>query len=173
MAKTRETTELLNKARSALLEQLPVDAILACYRRAKGNEIASGKFTNPESSGALVANTFGYFISRPAASCDRQGIMLDHGTAILVDDDDARVRFLPGCISELVETNSTTNCLPAGTTVDRATSRFPEAFPGFATASTSVLKASMICLLCVHVPPAGSPSQTSGSATGIFVSGQA
>lgn len=64
--KTHETTELFDKARLALLEQLPVDEILACYRHAKGNEIASGKFTSPESSGALAANAFGYFISGPA-----------------------------------------------------------------------------------------------------------
>lgn len=51
---------------SALLPGLPIDLIRACYAGAPGNEIASGKFANPESSAALAANTFGPFLVRPA-----------------------------------------------------------------------------------------------------------
>ncbi len=51
---------------SVLLPGLPVERILACYSAAPGNEIESGKFSNPESSAALAANVFGYFLDRPA-----------------------------------------------------------------------------------------------------------
>lgn len=34
--------------------------------RASGNELASGKFSSPESSAALAVNGFGWFIERPA-----------------------------------------------------------------------------------------------------------
>ncbi len=47
------------------LPGLPVDLITAAYARAPGNEIASGKILSAESSSALVANTFGYFLRRP------------------------------------------------------------------------------------------------------------
>lgn len=35
------------------------------YDRAAGNEIASGKFASPQSSAALAANGFGWFLERP------------------------------------------------------------------------------------------------------------
>ena len=47
-----------------LLAGLPVDLIRAAYEAAPGNEIESGKFASPESSAALVANTFGFFLDR-------------------------------------------------------------------------------------------------------------
>lgn len=56
----------LNRARAALLPGMPIDRILACYAAAPGNEIESGKFSSPESSAALAANTFGYFLDRAA-----------------------------------------------------------------------------------------------------------
>ena len=40
--------------------------VRAAYAAARGNEIASGKFVRPESSSALVANTFGLSLDRPA-----------------------------------------------------------------------------------------------------------
>lgn len=49
-----------------LLPGLPVETIISAYLAAPGNEIASKKFENPESSSALVANTFGFFFTRPA-----------------------------------------------------------------------------------------------------------
>lgn len=48
------------------LPDLPVDGILECLTRAPGNEIKSGKFDSPDSSAALVANAFGWFLNRAA-----------------------------------------------------------------------------------------------------------
>jgi hypothetical protein len=48
----------------SLIDGLPVDEILARYQRAPGNELESTKFSSPESSAALVANTFGLFLKR-------------------------------------------------------------------------------------------------------------
>ena len=47
------------------LPRLPVGLIKAAYLAAPGNEIESGKFASPESSAALVANTFGLFLEKP------------------------------------------------------------------------------------------------------------
>jgi hypothetical protein len=49
-----------------LLDYLPADQIVAAFERSPGNEIGSGKFASPESSAALAANTFGYFLDRPS-----------------------------------------------------------------------------------------------------------
>jgi len=49
---------------AALLPGVPVE-VLERYRHAAGDEIGSGKFTSPQSSAALAANTFGYFMKRP------------------------------------------------------------------------------------------------------------
>ncbi|MES2433382.1 MAG: hypothetical protein V4586_06095 [Pseudomonadota bacterium] len=46
------------------LPDLPVEGILECLKRSPGNEINSGKFDSPESSAALVANAFGWFLNR-------------------------------------------------------------------------------------------------------------
>lgn len=54
----------LARARAALLDHLPKAAILARYQAAGGQELVSGKFANPESSAALVANAFGLFGER-------------------------------------------------------------------------------------------------------------
>jgi hypothetical protein len=48
-----------------LLSYLPQEPILEAFDRSPGNEIKSGKFLSPESSAALAANTFGYFIDKP------------------------------------------------------------------------------------------------------------
>jgi hypothetical protein len=48
---------------SNLLPHLPIEAILAAFEKAGGDEIKSGKFESLESSAALAANTFGYFLS--------------------------------------------------------------------------------------------------------------
>ncbi|MGB8813650.1 MAG: hypothetical protein WCC57_10725 [Paracoccaceae bacterium] len=47
------------------LPDLPVGLIQECIARAPGNEIKHGKFDSPESSAALVANAFGWFLERP------------------------------------------------------------------------------------------------------------
>nr|RAV91145.1 hypothetical protein DBT45_09375 [Aerococcus tenax] len=49
------------------LPGLPIELIRAAYLAAPGNEIESGKFASPESSAALVANTFGLFLDQPDA----------------------------------------------------------------------------------------------------------
>ncbi len=47
-----------------LLPHLPAAKILAAYRAAPGQELDE-KFSSPESSAALVANTFGFFLEWP------------------------------------------------------------------------------------------------------------
>lgn len=44
-----------------------MDLITAAYSGAPGNEIASGKMASEESSSALVANAFGFFLGQPEA----------------------------------------------------------------------------------------------------------
>lgn len=46
------------------LPDLPVNLILAALGQAPGNELKSGKFDSPDSSAALVANAFGWFLER-------------------------------------------------------------------------------------------------------------
>ncbi|MDE2822745.1 MAG: hypothetical protein OXK79_04495 [Chloroflexota bacterium] len=46
------------------LPGVPGEQIEAIYNAAPGKEIASGKFDSPESSAALAANTFGFFLNR-------------------------------------------------------------------------------------------------------------
>ena len=47
------------------LPGVPGEQIEEIYNAAPGNEIARGKFDSPESSAALAANTFGFFLNRP------------------------------------------------------------------------------------------------------------
>ncbi|GGL63802.1 PGN_0703 family putative restriction endonuclease [Wenxinia marina] len=54
-----------SRLRDGLLDHLPADEIRAAFARSPGNEMASGKFLNPDSSAALAANGFGYFLKRP------------------------------------------------------------------------------------------------------------
>lgn len=55
------------RRRDALLNHLPKDLILARYAVAGEMELVSGKFANPESSAALVANAFGLFATRTSS----------------------------------------------------------------------------------------------------------
>ena len=48
------------------LPGVPGDCVEQIFKAAPGNEIESGKFDSPESSAALAANTFGFFLCRPA-----------------------------------------------------------------------------------------------------------
>lgn len=48
-----------------LLPYLPRNEIIAAFERSPGKEIVSGKFSSVESSAALAANTFGFFIEQP------------------------------------------------------------------------------------------------------------
>lgn len=47
------------------LPGVPADLVRLSLDRAGGNELASGKFASSESSAALAANGFGWFIERP------------------------------------------------------------------------------------------------------------
>lgn len=59
------------------------ERLRAIYGRAAGNEIASGKFASPQSSAALAANGFGWFLDRPGdcplfpALADLSGLVRD------------------------------------------------------------------------------------------------
>ena len=47
------------------LPGVPGEEIERIFNNAPGNEIERGKFDSPESSAALAANTFGFFLNRP------------------------------------------------------------------------------------------------------------
>ncbi|NYD91617.1 PGN_0703 family putative restriction endonuclease [Sphingomonas melonis] len=51
---------------TTFLPGVPEDLVRAALSKAGGNEIDSGKLASPESSAALAANAFGWFIKRPA-----------------------------------------------------------------------------------------------------------
>jgi hypothetical protein len=93
-----------------LLPGLPADLILAAYLNAPGNEIESGKFANPESSAALVANTFGYFLDKPKMLPSLPGIE-DCGWPASSINLEAIVRFpwtggRHPCLDVLIETST-------------------------------------------------------------------
>ena len=48
------------------MAHLPIGRIEAAYAAAPGDELGSGKLASPASSAALVANSFGFFLDRPA-----------------------------------------------------------------------------------------------------------
>lgn len=50
---------------SPFLPHLPADRLAQRYNAAKGNELDSGKKHSPESSSALAANAFGFFLDAP------------------------------------------------------------------------------------------------------------
>ncbi len=60
-----------------LLPHLDRERIMALYRASPGNEEASGKFENVQSSAALAANFFGFFIGRPDEFPGLPGLELD------------------------------------------------------------------------------------------------
>ncbi len=49
----------------SFLPGIPVELVLAALTKAAGNEIESGKLASPESSAALAANAFGWFLEKP------------------------------------------------------------------------------------------------------------
>lgn len=55
----------MSEANPLFLPGVPEDRVRAIFERAAGNEIANGKFANPQSSAALAANGFGWFLDRP------------------------------------------------------------------------------------------------------------
>lgn len=56
------------------LPGVPAEAVLAALSRAPGSELASGKFDSPESSAALAANAFGWFLERPRSMLPLPGV---------------------------------------------------------------------------------------------------
>ncbi len=74
-----------------VLPYLDRERILACYRASPGREIETGKFASPESSAALAANTFGYFLDRPDALPSIPGLELSR--PVLSIDIERTLRF--------------------------------------------------------------------------------
>lgn len=72
------------------LPDLPVEDILACLARAPGNEVKSGKIDTPESSTALVANAFGWFLHRPAVMPPLPGVPAGQVSGVTLE---AEMRF--------------------------------------------------------------------------------
>jgi hypothetical protein len=75
---------------TAFLPGVPADAVLAALRRSPGSELASGKFDSPESSSALVANAFGWFLQRPAALPPLPGVPMGQPDSVEIE---AEMRF--------------------------------------------------------------------------------
>ena len=74
----------------SFLPGVPAEAVLAALRRAPGNELASGKFDSPESSAALVANAFGWFLGRPRALPPLPGVPMGQPEEVEIE---AEMRF--------------------------------------------------------------------------------
>jgi hypothetical protein len=72
------------------LPGVPAEAVLAALSRAPGSELASGKFDSPESSAALVANAFGWFLERPRSMLPLPGVPM--GLPVTLDIE-AELRF--------------------------------------------------------------------------------
>lgn len=72
------------------LPGVPAEAVLAALRRAPGNEVASGKFDSPDSSAALVANAFGWFLDRPQALPPLPGVPMGQPESVEIE---AEMRF--------------------------------------------------------------------------------
>lgn len=86
-----EITAALASARAVLLDYLPKDAIIARLQQGAGEELLSRKFVSPESSSALVANAFGFFIEQPAfLVLPEQLLQAGSALAVLLEEE---VRF--------------------------------------------------------------------------------
>lgn len=72
------------------LPGVPGEAVLAALRRSPGSELASGKFDSPESSAALVANAFGWFLDRPGLLLPLPGVPMGHPEMVEIE---AEMRF--------------------------------------------------------------------------------
>lgn len=75
---------------SRFLPHLDEALILAALARSPGNEVKSGKFDSPESSAALVANAFGWFLTRPGDLPPLPGAPMGQATAVTLE---AEMRF--------------------------------------------------------------------------------
>lgn len=72
------------------LPGVPAASVLAALRRSPGSEVTSGKFDSPESSSALVANAFGWFLDRPATLPPLPGVPMGQPEALEIE---AEMRF--------------------------------------------------------------------------------
>ena len=72
------------------LPGVPAAAVLAALRRAPGNELASGKFDSPDSSAALVANAFGWFLGRAKSLPPLPGVPMGQPDEVQIE---AEMRF--------------------------------------------------------------------------------
>ena len=74
------------------LPGVPEARLRAIYGNAAGNEIASGKFASPQSSAALAANGFGWFLDRPGA-CPLFPPLADLGGPVSTVEIERELRF--------------------------------------------------------------------------------
>ena len=72
------------------LPGVPAAAVLTALRRSPGNELATGKFNSPDSSAALAANAFGWFLDRPDALPPLPDVPMGQPEAVEVE---AELRF--------------------------------------------------------------------------------
>jgi hypothetical protein len=72
------------------LPGVPAEAVLAALSRAPGSELASGKFDSPESSAALAANAFGWFLDRPRSMLPLPGVPMGLPETVEIE---AEMRF--------------------------------------------------------------------------------
>lgn len=72
------------------LPDLPEADILTALHRSPGNELRSGKFSSSESSTALVANAFGWFLNRPEVLPPLPGVPAGRADALALE---AEMRF--------------------------------------------------------------------------------
>ncbi len=75
---------------TTFLPDLPEDRILGCLRPSPGHELNTGKFDNPDSSSALVANAFGWFLDRPTALPALPGVPAGQPLSVTLE---AEMRF--------------------------------------------------------------------------------
>jgi hypothetical protein len=72
------------------LPGVPGAAVLQAFAGSPGNEVATGKFTSPESSAALAANAFGWFLDRPSDLPPLPGVPMGPTLSVAVE---AEMRF--------------------------------------------------------------------------------
>lgn len=72
------------------LPDLPVEGILECLKRSPGHEVRSGKMDGPESSAALTANAFGWFLNRAEALPPLPGVPAGQVASVTLE---AEMRF--------------------------------------------------------------------------------
>lgn len=69
------------------LPGVPAETVLAALRRSPGHELNTGKFDNLESSAALAANAFGWFLERPSALPPLPSVPMGPPEAIAVEEE--------------------------------------------------------------------------------------